>query len=288
MWCVIRPSPKPISGPPMSRLMSSLASSPDKGEALLDVRNLSGGYEPTQIFQKVSLQVQVGGSVGMFGPNGHGKTTFLKTLSGLIDPWSGDILFDGQRLNREGQRGSRKWRNFNYDAITRRRMNPKKVARAGLIHIAQGNLLFPELTVDETLAISSSAASGRKGWSLDDVQALFPRLGERRGHKIRFLSGGERQMVSVAAGLLSAPRMLLLDEPTLGLSPKLRQELCAAIKAVRETGLTILLIDQDVAFLGEIIDSLYLFDHGRISGHMTRDEMPDHNTLMAKLFGGQG
>ena len=256
-------------------------------DPILSVRGLSSGYDPIKIFRNVDLTVAKGESIGIFGPNGHGKTTFLKTLSGLIDPWSGEIIFDGQRLNRPGERGSRKWRNFNYDAVTRRRMDPKQVVRAGLIHVQQGNLLFPELTVAETLSISTTAARGRKGWSLAEVQSLFPRLVERNDHKIRFLSGGERQMVSVAAGLMSAPRLLILDEPTLGLSPKIRAELCAAILTVKETGLPIILIDQDVAFLEQIIDTLYLFDHGRISGRMSREEMPDHDGLMAILFGDQ-
>ncbi|WP_050927947.1 ABC transporter ATP-binding protein [Aestuariivita boseongensis] len=254
-------------------------------DPILQVTDLSGGYDPVQIFRDINLSVGAGESIGIFGPNGHGKTTLLKTLSGLIDPWSGDIRFDGQQMNRSGARGSRRWQNFNYDAITRRRMDPKTVARAGLIHVQQGNLLFPELTVDETLSISTRAASGRQGWSRADVLGLFPRLSERLVHKIRFLSGGERQMVSVAAGLLSAPRMLILDEPTLGLSPKVRSELCDAIVTVRETGLPIILIDQDVAFLERIIDRLYLFDHGRISRVMERDEIPGHEGLMAMLFG---
>lgn len=252
---------------------------------ILDVRGLSGGYDTTQIFSDISLQIAEGESIGIFGPNGHGKTTFLKTLSGLIDPWAGDIFFSGQRMNREGERGSRRWRNFNYDAVTRRRIDPKAVARAGLIHVQQGNLLFPELTVDETLSIATTAAQGRKGWSLPEVHALFPRLHERGSHKIRFLSGGERQMVSMAAGLMAAPKLLILDEPTLGLSPKVRQELCDAILSVRKLGLPIVLIDQDVAFLEQIIDTLYLFDHGRFSGRMEKEEMPDHQTLMEMLFG---
>ncbi|MEM6940658.1 MAG: ATP-binding cassette domain-containing protein [Pseudomonadota bacterium] len=254
-------------------------------DALLRVSGLSGGYDPVQIFRDIDLSVGDGDSIGIFGPNGHGKTTFLKTLSGLIDPWSGDIWFAGRRMNRPGARGRRRSQNFNYDTITRRRMDLKRVARAGLIHVQQGNLLFPELTVAETLSISSSAASGRKGWQLSDILDLFPRVAERLGYKIRFLSGGERQMVSVAAGLLSAPRLLILDEPTLGLSPKVRSELCEAVVTVRKTGLPIILIDQDVGFLGRIIDRLYLFDHGRISRVMDRADMPDHEGLMDLLFG---
>ena len=110
---------------------------------LLDVRALDGGYEPLQIFRKIDLQVMRGTSIGLFGPNGHGKTTFLRTISGIIDPWSGDIFFDGVQLNRPGARGSRRWRNFNYDAITRRRMDPKAVARAGLIHVPAEQSAFP-------------------------------------------------------------------------------------------------------------------------------------------------
>ena len=254
-------------------------------EPILQVRQLSGGYDPVQIFRDIDLDIDAQECVGIFGPNGHGKTTLLKTLSGLIDPWGGEIRFDGKLMNRPGPRGSRRWQNFNYDAVTRRRMDPKIVARAGLIHVQQGNLLFPELTVDETLSISTSAAFGRAGWKRDDVLALFPRLRERLSHKTRFLSGGERQMVSVSAGLLSAPRMLILDEPTLGLSPKVRRELCDAVVSVRKTGLPIILIDQDVAFLERIIDRLYLFDHGRISRSMLRKDMPDHDGLMAMLFG---
>ncbi|MDA7966521.1 ATP-binding cassette domain-containing protein [Ruegeria sp.] len=144
-------------------------------DPVLQVENLPGGYDPVQIFQEIDLILHQGESAGIFGPNGHGKTTFLKMLSGLIDPWSGTIRFHGVVMNRAGDRGSRKWRNFNYDAVTRRRMDPKKVARAGLIHVQQRNLLFPELTVDETLSISSEASGGRDGWALDQVRDLFPR-----------------------------------------------------------------------------------------------------------------
>lgn len=258
---------------------------------LLELRGLAGGYDPIQIFQDVDLSVAADGAVGFFGPNGHGKTTLMKTVSGVLEPWRGDVIFEGRRLNREAARGSRRWRNFNYDAIAPRRMDPKEVARAGLIHVAQGNLLFPELTVEETLSIAPVAAGGRIGGRAEEarrraeVEALFPRLAERRRHKVRYLSGGERQMVSIAAGLMAAPKLLILDEPTLGLSPRLRGELCEAIRQVRASGVPLILIDQDVGFLTELIDELHLFDHGRISHRLAKADIPSHDRLMAMLFG---
>lgn len=254
---------------------------------LLELKNLSGGYEPIQIFSNIDLKVYAGSSIGFFGPNGHGKTTLMKTISGVQSPWTGDVIFEGKRLNREADRGSRRWRNFNYDVVTRRRMDPKLVARAGLIHVPQGSLLFPDMTVTETLAIAPAAAMGRKTNRnrLEQVHELFPRLGERHNSKIRYLSGGERQMVAIAAGLLADPKLMILDEPTLGLSPKLRLELCQAIKSIKASGVPLILIDQDVNFLTELIDRLYLFDHGRIARVLEKQDIPDHEKLMAMLFG---
>jgi len=255
---------------------------------LLELRGLSGGYDPIQIFQNVDLVVERGQTVGIFGPNGHGKTTLMKTISGVLEPWSGDMILEGVRMNREAARGSRRFRNFNYAAITRRRMDPKAVARAGLIHVPQGNLIFPEMTVAEVLSIAPLAAHGRPdsaGPGLAEIDLLFPRLGERRASKIRYLSGGERQMVSIAAGLLAAPKLLILDEPTLGLSPKLRLELEHSIRKIKEMGVPMIIIDQDVGFLTRLIDRLHLFDHGRIAQSLEHADIPGHDALMALLFG---
>lgn len=257
---------------------------------LLELRDLSGGYDPIQIFSKISLTIAPGESVGFFGPNGHGKSTLMKTISGLIDPWAGEIRFAGRRLNLEGDRGSRKWRNFNYDVVARRRMDPKKVARAGLIHVPEGSLLFPEMTIAETLSVASvaSAQRGDAAARMARVHELFPRLKQRIRSKIRYLSGGERQMVAIASGLLADPRLLILDEPTLGLSPKLRHELCDAIGAIKASGVPLIVIDQDVDFLNSLIDRLFLFDHGRIAKALEKYEIPSHDVLMKMLFGDHG
>lgn len=254
---------------------------------LLELRALCGGYEPVQVFRDVTLSMGRDESIGLFGPNGHGKTTLLKTVSGLIDPWSGDIVFDGARLNRDGARGRRASQYFNYDAFTPRRMDPRRVVAAGLIHVAQGSLLFPELTVRETLDIAKLSTHGRGDprTLMQRALALFPRLTERLDHKTRFLSGGERQMLSMSCGIIAAPKLLILDEPTLGLSPKLRHELAEAVRAIRRTGVPLIVVDQDVEFLKSLIDVLYLFDHGRISGRIARADLPSHDGLMRMLFG---
>jgi branched-chain amino acid transport system ATP-binding protein len=166
-------------------------------------------------------------------------------------------------------------------------MDPKAVARAGLIHVPQSNLLFPDMTVDETLSIAPYAAAGRVSAdeARDQVFKLFPRVYERRSYKVRFLSGGERQMVAIGVGLMGAPKLLMLDEPTLGLSPRLRGELAVAIEAIRGLGVPLILVDQDIAFLEELIDTLYLFDHGRISRRIAKADMPTHKEIMKLMFG---
>lgn len=254
---------------------------------LLEVNNLSGGYPPVSVFRGVDLTVYAGESVGFFGPNGHGKTTLFKTISGLIDPWDGDILFAGQRLNAEGRMPARTSRHINYDLFHRRRIRADRVVAAGLIYCMQGNLLFSEMTVAEVLDIAPLAARGRNG--IDAMRTLvadlFPRLRERRASKIRYLSGGERQMVSIAVGLMALPRLLILDEPTLGLSPKLRIELRAVIREIHASGVPLIIVDQNVEFLTALVDRLFLFDHGSITREIDAAAMPSHDDIMAMMFG---
>ncbi|MCP4319157.1 MAG: ATP-binding cassette domain-containing protein [Hyphomicrobiales bacterium] len=254
---------------------------------LLELRGLSGGYPPVSVFRGVDMTVGNNEAVGLFGPNGHGKTTLLKTVAGLIDPRDGDIFFAGERLNTEGKMRPRTSRHLNYDLFRRRRISAESVVRQGLIYVMQGNLLFPEMTVEEVLDIAPQAARGRGGAAQmrDLVDAVFPRLRERWHSKIRFLSGGERQMVSIAAGLLALPRLLILDEPTLGLSPKLRIELCEAIAKIRAENVPLIVVDQNVEFLTSLVDRLYLFDHGAITREIDGSAMPSHEEVMTMMFG---
>ncbi|MBZ0164291.1 MAG: ATP-binding cassette domain-containing protein [Notoacmeibacter sp.] len=255
--------------------------------ALLQLSGLSGGYPPVSVFRNVNLTITGTEAIGLFGPNGHGKTTLLKTVAGLLDPWQGEILFAGQRLNSEGSMRARISRHLNYDLFRRRKIRARDVVRAGLIYVMQGNLLFPEMTVGEVLDIAQRAASGRQGVGemRDTVHDLFPRLRERWQSKIRFLSGGERQMVSIAVGLLALPRLLILDEPTLGLSPKLRLELAESIARIRDTKVPLLVVDQNVEFLTDLVDRLYLFDHGTVTAEIDKAHMPSHDEILAMMFG---
>ena len=256
-------------------------------EPLLELRGLSGGYPPVSVFRNVDLKVHAGEHVGFFGPNGHGKTTLLKTIAGLIDPWEGGIYFAGTRLNAAGAMAARVSQNLNYDLFRKRRIRAQDVVDAGLIYVMQGNLLFPEMTVEEVLDIAPRAARGRPGVAemRDQIDDLFPRLKERWESKIRFLSGGERQMVSIAVGLLAMPRLLMLDEPTLGLSPKLRIELSEAVHKIRQRGVPLIVVDQNVEFLTSLVDRLILFDHGSITREISARDMPDHAQLMEMMFG---
>jgi len=254
---------------------------------LLELQDLSGGYPPVSVFRDISLVFSPDETLGIFGPNGHGKTTLLKTVAGLIDPWRGGVYFDGHRLNAEGDMPARPSEYVNYDFFRRRRTQARTAAQAGLIYVMQNNLLFPELTVEEVLAIAPQAAFGRPGivQMKDTVDHLFPRLKERWQSKIRYLSGGERQMASIAAGLLAMPRLLILDEPTLGLSPKLRVELANAIHTIRDSGVPLIVVDQNAQFLSNLVSRLVLFEHGSITREFKGSNVPDHDELITMMFG---
>ncbi|CDX19673.1 High-affinity branched-chain amino acid transport ATP-binding protein LivF [Mesorhizobium plurifarium] len=236
---------------------------------LLDVRDVQAGYGDMRVLHGLSLHIGPQESIGLFGPNGHGKTTLLKTISSLVRPTAGSITFDGTD-------------------ITGRK--PPAIVEAGLIHAPQGNTLFGNMRIAETLelaAFSKRASTGAQR-RLDDVYALFPRLAERKTQLAKTLSGGERQMLSIGCALMCAPRLLMLDEPTLGLSPRLKEELGAAIGEISKSGVPLIVVEQDIEFLLSLTDRLYLVEHGVVVREIDRASAPDHEEVMRLYFGEGG
>jgi len=233
---------------------------------LLELERVSTGFGRVPVLHRVSLEVGPHERLGLFGPNGHGKTTLLRAISGLLPLWSGAIRFEGQTISG---------------------LSPKEIVGLGLIHVPQGNQLFPDMSVLETLRLGAFAprARGQAGQNLERVLALFPKLAERRAQPVKTLSGGERQMVAIGVGLMGDPRLLMLDEPTLGLAPKIKDELCDAIAEISSGGVPMILVEQDVEFLLSLIQRLVMIDHGEAKMEISAEEGLRHDQIMAMYFG---
>jgi branched-chain amino acid transport system ATP-binding protein len=215
-------------------------------EPLLSVRNIETYYGPIMAIRGVSLEVAEGQIVAVLGANGAGKTTVLKTISGVMDPQKGSITFAGQEI---------------------RRSDPNKVVQLGISHVPEGREVFPYLTVAENLAMGAYLRSDRDAIQADTERVFdyFPVLEQRRDQEAGQLSGGEQQMLAISRALMARPKLLLLDEPSLGLSPILVKEIFEIIQRVnREQGTTILLVEQNAHMALSIGDFGYVMEVGRI------------------------
>ena len=232
----------------------------------LDVADLVSGYGRVPVLHGLTLATGKDENIGLIGPNGHGKTTFFRTISGLVPAWSGSIRFLGEDITN---------------------MPPMHIVQRGLIHVPQGNTLFPDMTVLENLSLGAFAPRARaeRKRTIDKVFALFPRLKERHAQKCRTLSGGERQMVAIGCGLMGVPKLLVLDEPTLGLSPKLKSELQEAIGAIIASGVRTLIVEQDPKFLQTLTSRLLLIDEGRVRADIAASSSIEHHRIMEIYFG---
>lgn len=226
--------------------MSASADANVAGEPVLAVSGLHAGYGETEVLRGVSLRVDPGETVVLLGPNGHGKTTLLRAISGLIRATAGDVRFAGR--NTGG-------------------MPPDQIAGLGLIHVPQGDLLYGEMTVIENLRMGAYRASAwaRQEERLERVYTLFPRLRERERQLARTLSGGERRMLSIGRGLMGDAALLMLDEPSLGLAPVVIDELYARIGEIRAGGLPILLVEESATRIEGLADRVYLLENGAIA-----------------------
>ena len=234
---------------------------------LLEICDLKVGYGEAQVLRGVSLHLDAGERIGLFGPNGHGKTTLLQTISGLLKPWKGEIYFNGEIISGK---------------------SPLDIVHKGIIQVPQGNTLFPRMTVFENLMLGAYAhmAWKRRKENLEKVIELFPRLAERRAQLCRTLSGGERQMLAIGVGLMGNASLLMLDEPTLGLAPKVKDELYQSIGKIVATGMPIILVEQDIEFLLGLTERLYLLQDGQFKLEQSRgSDVLEHNKIMEMYFG---
>jgi branched-chain amino acid transport system ATP-binding protein len=212
---------------------------------MLELRNVSAGYGTFQALFDVSLNVAVGEAVAVIGPNGAGKTTLLRVISKLIDASAGEILMEGRRVND---------------------IEPHRVIELGIAHVPENRRLFPRLTVEENLRIGAFVPSARAHFAdrLAHAYELFPRLKERREQLAGTLSGGEQQMCAIARGLMSKPKLLLLDEPSAGLAPVIVQRIFEFVRRIRAEGYTVLIVEQNVQQVLKVVDRAYLLEVGRI------------------------
>jgi branched-chain amino acid transport system ATP-binding protein len=212
---------------------------------MLEVSNIDTFYGKVQSLWGVSLRVDEKEIVALIGANGAGKTTLLNTISGSLRPATGRATFLGRRIDG---------------------LPPHAIAELGISHVPEGGKLFPDMSVHENLEMGAYPyhAWKRKEETLEEVFQIFPRLKERERQLARTLSGGEKQMLAMGRGLMSKPRLCLFDEPSYGLAPILLLEVFRIIKSLREQGLTVLLIEQNVRHALEIADRAYVIENGRI------------------------
>ena len=213
---------------------------------MLEVRNLDTHYGKIQALWDICLEVNQAEIVALVGANGAGKTTLVNTISGLLQPTSGSVLFQGEQINN---------------------LPPHEIVGLGISHVPQGGKVFPDMNVRENLEMGSYPVHAwkEKAETFEQVYQLFPRLKERQNQLARTLSGGEHQMLAIGRALMSKPTLCIFDEPSYGLAPLLVKEMFRVIQSLREQGITILLIEQNVHQSLEIADRAYVLENGRIS-----------------------
>ena len=212
---------------------------------MLELDDVSVGYRKLQILHELSLTVGDGELVAIVGANGAGKTTTLRAISGLLHPTAGTIRYDGERI--DGKR-------------------PHEVVRRGLVQVSEARDLFGPLSVEDNLRLGAWTVRKREdtGAGLDRVYEMFPALAERRKQQAQTMSGGQQQMLAIGRALMAQPRFLMLDEPSTGLSPKLTWEVLATVSAIRDSGVAVLLVEQNASQALAIADRAYVLESGSV------------------------
>ena len=229
----------------------------------LSVRGLTAAYGGIRVLDGIDLDAPAGRLTAVVGPNGAGKTTLLRALSGLV-PRGGDVSFDGAPLPAA----------------------PAAIVARGLSHVPEGRELFPRMTVRENLELGAwRAPRGERAARLERVIALFPRLGERRHQLAGSMSGGEQQMLAIGRALMSGPRLLMLDEPSLGLAPRLVDLLLGVVRRLPDEGVTVLLVEQNVAKALALAETAYVIERGHVVLHGSAATLLDSEQIRAAYLG---
>ena len=237
-------------------------------EPLLSLDGVSAGYAGLPVLKKISLSVHSGLVIVILGPNGHGKTTLLRCISGLVRPTHGDIRFDGNSLNR---------------------YSSEQIVKLGIAHVPQGDLLFPEMSVRDNLLMGAylCSSTGERERRLAEVYGLLPKLNERREQMANSLSGGERRMLAIGRGLMTQGRVILLDEPSLGLAPVIIDQVYVLIKSLKAQGKTVVLVEEHPKRAFEVADYVYLLDDGHFIWQGKPEELAGRGELFKSYLGSQ-
>jgi branched-chain amino acid transport system ATP-binding protein len=238
---------------------------------LLELKNVSSAYGSVEALRGISLAVEPGEVVTLLGANGAGKSTTLRTISGLIRPTNGEVWFDGQRIDQ---------------------MPPEQVVRLGLSHVPEGRRIFPGLTVRENIMLGSSSRGRLSKRELEEgveqMFGIFPDIKRFENALGWTLSGGQQQMLAVARGLMAKPKLLLLDEPSLGLAPVIVQQLFATIREIHARGTTILLVEQNANMALSVASRGYVLETGNLTVQGSTAELLGNEEVRAAYLGGHG
>ncbi len=233
---------------------------------MLELKSIDAGYGSFQALFGINLEVRAGEAVGVIGPNGAGKTTLMRVISGMIRPRGGTLVMQGTNVLATA---------------------PHRIVSLGIAHVPENRRLFPRLTVEDNLKMGAfmPEARARHDQRLDFVFGLFPRMKERRHQMAGTLSGGEQQMCAIGRALMSDPKLLLLDEPSAGLAPVVVQQVFELIKRIRENGLTVLIVEQNVQQVLHVVDRAYLLEAGTIRASGTSADMLASDTIKQAYLG---
>jgi branched-chain amino acid transport system ATP-binding protein len=233
---------------------------------LLSATGLMSGYGHLKVLHAIDLNVEKGGITAVIGPNGHGKSTLLKTLSGLISLWSGEVIFDGDRLPSGA---------------------PDR-ARAGLVLVPQGDQLFTGMTVEENLMMGAFSRQDGRGIqkTLDEVYDLFPRLLERRTQRANSLSGGERRMVGIGRGMMANGKLMMIDEPSLGLAPLIIEQIYAALSQLAAGDRSILVVEENPSRVAKVAKAFHLMDGGEFTWSGSAEQLANSGDILKTYLGG--